>query len=283
MIFTPAVDAGPDERRREVRARATEPGTSSEPLCGRRSSQRRRGSLLRAAARVGRRAGAGAGDDRHGRLLVTLKPAAAAHAAAVRAVLAAPAPGTTRRRASRSCASSRRPAARRRVARARSPRACAPTRAWRASSPSAASRLRYVPNDPALHHARAAASTGTVTSSGGPRARTSRPRGTSRAATARRVAVIDTGVDGAHPELADRSSPPPTSTTTWATARRPSTRTATARTSRRWPARQPDNGIGLAGAGLGCNLLVVKSDLTDAQRRQGASSGRPTTAPRPST
>ena len=83
-----------------------------------------------------------------------------------------------------------------------------------------------------------------------------------RPATAPRSAVIDTGVDGAHPELASKIAPPATSTTTWADRPDASTRTVTEPT---WPASPapPDNAQGLAGAGLGC-LLIAKSDLPRA-------------------
>ena len=41
-------------------------------------------------------------------------------------------------------------------------------------------------------------------------------------------------------------------------------RRATAPTSPRWPAAAGNNGIGLAGAGLRCRLLILKSDFSDS-------------------
>lgn len=78
-----------------------------------------------------------------------------------------------------------------------------------------------------------------------------------------RVAVIDTGVDGAHPELASKivasadfddtlGDGPPT-----VDENGHGTHVASLACA------QPDNGAGLAGAGLGCDLLIAKSDLTE--------------------
>lgn len=78
-----------------------------------------------------------------------------------------------------------------------------------------------------------------------------------------RVAVIDTGVDGAHPELAnkivaagdfdDNLGDGP------ATVDEDGHGTHVASLA----CAQPGNKLGLAGAGLGCGLLIAKSDLTE--------------------
>ena len=79
-----------------------------------------------------------------------------------------------------------------------------------------------------------------------------------------RVAIIDTGVDGAHPELTNKivatadfddnlGDGPPTVDEDGHGTHVASLACA-----------QPDNGIGIAGAGLGCNLLIAKSDLTES-------------------
>jgi serine protease len=78
-----------------------------------------------------------------------------------------------------------------------------------------------------------------------------------------RVAVIDTGVDATHPELANKivasadfddnlGDGPPT-----VDEEGHGTHVASLACG------QPDNGLGIAGAGLGCSLLVAKSDLTE--------------------
>ena len=57
---------------------------------------------------------------------------------------------------------------------------------------------------------------------------------------------------------------------------RASTRSATARTSPRSRARPGNNGVGLAGAGLGCRLLSIKSDFSDSSvARLDRVGGRP--------
>ena len=198
-----------------------------------------------------------------GRLLVTLKPrprrarrgrprrrapARGAGAPDVTRPAAAPRRRPARAPATRSAAlaapPARRPARRRR--RARAPlHACATSPTTRASPPPSAARTAPSP-------------------SGGPRARTSRPRGTSPAATARASRSSTPASTARTPSSTNKIVATADFDDNLGAARRPSTRTATARTSRRWPARQPDNGIGIAGAGLGCDLLVAKSDLTES-------------------
>ena len=76
------------------------------------------------------------------------------------------------------------------------------------------------------------------------------------------VAVIDTGAEVAHPELAGKVA----ELATFDAARSPAgvdtvghgTHVASLACA------AGDNGVGLAGAGLGCRLLIVKSDFTDS-------------------
>jgi serine protease len=122
-------------------------------------------------------------------------------------------------------------------------------------------RLRYVPADPAF----------STTERGEPgtvgewwAARDGLPAAWDVArGEGARVAVIDTGVDGAHPDLINKivatadfddnlGDGPPT-----VDENGHGTHVASLACA------QPDNGIGLAGAGLGCGLLIAKSDLTE--------------------
>jgi serine protease len=76
------------------------------------------------------------------------------------------------------------------------------------------------------------------------------------------VAVIDTGAEVAHPELAGKAG----ELATFDAARSPAgvdtvghgTHVASLACA------AANNGVGLAGAGLGCRLLIVKSDFTDS-------------------
>jgi serine protease len=78
------------------------------------------------------------------------------------------------------------------------------------------------------------------------------------------VAVIDTGVDGEHPEIApqlraaiDQDATPGNGPAT-VDENGHGTHVASIACA------MPDNGLGIAGAGLGCGLIVEKTDLTDA-------------------
>ena len=77
------------------------------------------------------------------------------------------------------------------------------------------------------------------------------------------VAIIDTGVDASHPEIAsqlratvDHDSDPRRGPAT-VDENGHGTHVASIACAR------PDNGLGIAGAGLGCRLIIEKTDLTD--------------------
>jgi serine protease len=130
--------------------------------------------------------------------------------------------------------------------------------------------LRYVPNDPALTvDDPAPGAPAGMTIEWWP-ARSGLPvawdfdRGAGT-----KVAVIDTGIDGAHPEFAGRildsvdldSSPNHGPATTDDVGH--GTHVASLACG------AGDNAIGLTGAGLGCSMLVVKTDLTEGSVAQG--------------
>jgi serine protease len=200
--------------------------------------------------------------DTTGRLLVTLKPdtSGRASASAVHAVIAsaggaqaaavdvpqlrlaavAPRPGTSL------AALTRRLRADPRVADVRSERRFS---------------LRYVPNDPGFSTGERGEN-GTVTEWWAARENLPAAWDITRGDGAR-VAIIDTGVDGAHPELTSKivatgdfddnlGDGPPT-----VDEDGHGTHVASLACG------QPDNGIGIAGAGFGCDLLIAKSDLTE--------------------
>jgi hypothetical protein len=98
--------------------------------------------------------------------------------------------------------------------------------------------LRLIPNDPSLTTLETAPGTPPGTPLQWWVARSGLPAAwdIERGADAR-VAVIDTGVDSGQPDIAARSPKASTTTPRPARGRRRATRTATARTSRRWRAR----------------------------------------------
>jgi serine protease len=122
-------------------------------------------------------------------------------------------------------------------------------------------RLRYVPADPAFSTTERG-EPGTVGEWWAAREGLPAAWDVARGEGAR-IAVIDTGVDGAHPDLINKiiatadfddtlGDGPPT-----VDENGHGTHVASLACA------QPDNGIGLAGAGLGCGLLIAKSDLTE--------------------
>jgi subtilisin family serine protease len=122
--------------------------------------------------------------------------------------------------------------------------------------------LRYVPDDPAFTTAERGEN-GTVTEWWAARENLTAAWDVAQGDGAR-VAVIDTGVDGAHPELSGKivatadfddnfGDGPPT-----VDEDGHGTHVASLACG------QPGNRIGIAGAGLGCDLLIAKSDLSEA-------------------
>jgi subtilisin family serine protease len=129
--------------------------------------------------------------------------------------------------------------------------------------------LRFLPNDPALSVTEATPGTPPGTPVEWWPAREDLPRAwdISRGDGAT-VAVIDTGVDASHPELSGKIAAsvnfdavpgdgPPTTDSAGHGTHVASLACAAS-----------DNGVGLAGAGLDCKLIIEKSDLSDASVAQ---------------
>jgi subtilisin family serine protease len=131
-------------------------------------------------------------------------------------------------------------------------------------------QLRRVPNDPALAVAEAAPGTPAGTPVEWWAAREGFPAAWDEPVPdGATVAVIDTGADAQHPELADRiaasidldATPGHGPATTDDVGHGTPVAALACATA--------GNGIGLAGAAPGCRLLIVKSDLSDASIAQG--------------
>ncbi|MBI5104915.1 MAG: S8 family serine peptidase [Solirubrobacterales bacterium] len=190
-----------------------------------------------------------------GRLLVTLRQDTRAHASAATAV-AARAGVRLRRRIPQLRTIVVGPATGATARRLRADPRVSSVRAERRFS------LRYVPNDPAF-------TTPEVKSPGTMVEWWAQRQGLPDAwelthGEGARVAVIDTGVDAGHPELADRivdsvdfdDDPRHGPATTDEVGH--GTHVASLACA------APDNATGLAGAGLGCGLLIAKTDLTES-------------------
>jgi serine protease len=124
-------------------------------------------------------------------------------------------------------------------------------------------KLRFQPNDPALAAPETARDTvpGTTVEWWAARSGFLQAWDISQGAGAT-VAVIDTGAEAAHPELAGRIAG---AATFDAGRTSPSVDTIGHGTHvASLACASGNNGVGLAGAGLGCRLLIVKSDFTDS-------------------
>jgi len=204
--------------------------------------------------------------DATGRLLVTLKPAAAAgHAAARAAAVHAVASAAGARPSGFSVPQIRlvtvspRPGESLHALAARlraDPRVASVAAERRAA-------LRFQPNDPALVTPETAKDTAPGTMVEWWAARSGFPQAwdISQGAGAT-VAVIDTGAEIGHPELAGRIA----GLASFDAARSPAGLDTNGHGTHvaSLACGAGNNGVGLAGAGLGCQLLVIKSDFSDS-------------------
>ncbi|MEA2247373.1 MAG: serine protease [Solirubrobacteraceae bacterium] len=206
-----------------------------------------------------------AGTERTGALLVTLSPAAAGRPAQTARVARAVAAAARARPSGFSVPQIRLVTVRPRHGeslRALQRRLAADPRV-EAVEPEHTGHWRYQPNDPALVTPETAADTAPGTMVEWWVARTGFPQAwdISRGVGAT-VAVIDTGAEIAHPELVGRVI----ASASFDAARTPAgidlvghgTHVASLACA------AGDNGVGMTGAGLGCQLLIVKSDFTDS-------------------
>ena len=132
-----------------------------------------------------------------------------------------------------------------------------------AVAPERRAQLRFEPNDPALVTAETAHDTapGTTVEWWAARSGFLQAWDISQGVGAT-VAVIDTGAETSHPELADRVL----AARSFDSARSAATVDTVGHGTHvaSLACGAGNNGVGLAGAGLGCRLLIVKSDFTDS-------------------
>lgn len=131
-------------------------------------------------------------------------------------------------------------------------------------------RLRYTPNDPAL----AAPELSPRTPGGTTQQWWAAPMGLPAAWDVTRgrralVAVIDTGADGSHPELAGQIRDAIDLDDTFDNGPATTDENGHGTHVASLACARADNRIGIAGAGFGCGLIVIKSDLSDSSVATG--------------
>ncbi len=249
--------AGEDERGREVRARVLSPAARRRPP--RAPTAQIRALLATALALLLAPAGAQAATQHTGRLLVTLEPGAAARAASATTLHGVRRDGS---QIPRLGVVSVKPAAGRTLAVAASALRKQPGVAH--VELERRYELRATPNDPALTTFETAPATPPNTPLQWWVARTGLPAAWDiERGDGATVAVIDTGLDGGHPDLAgkvadaiDNDDSPNTGAPTGDENGHGTHVSSLA-------CAAGDNGTGIVGAGLNCKLIVIKSDLSD--------------------
>jgi subtilisin family serine protease len=212
-----------------------------------------------------------ADDTTTGRLLVELKPAAGApkaHASAARAVAARAGGAATRLTIPQLHAAVVAPTGARIASDGGRARALRRLAARLRADPRVASvrlerrfTLRYVPDDPAFTTPERGEN-GTVTQWWAARENLTAAWDITRGDGAR-IAVIDTGIDGSHPDLANKIAATADFDDTLGDGPPTVDENGHGTHVASLACGQAGNRIGLAGAGLDCDLLVAKSDLTE--------------------
>ncbi|MBJ7519930.1 MAG: S8 family serine peptidase [Solirubrobacteraceae bacterium] len=137
-------------------------------------------------------------------------------------------------------------------------------------APEGRMRLRLVPNDPALSAPELAPRTPGGTTQQWWAAPMGLPAAWDVTRGARAlVAVIDTGADGGHPELAGKIRDAIDLDETFGAGPATTDENGHGTHVASLACAQADNRLGIAGAGLGCGLLVIKSDLSDSSVATG--------------